>query len=80
MKEKTQFASHTVKEHMVRGAFGIGFLWWAVAIADTHPIASIGLGILMLITFRGCPVCWTIGLFETVYTAYTRLKIQRLIG
>jgi hypothetical protein len=40
-------------------------LWYAVAVAEIHPWASLALGALMLLAFRGCPICWTIGLFET---------------
>ena len=60
------FASHTLVEHVLRGAVGIGALWVAVAIAASHPWSSLALGGLVLLAFRGCPICWTIGLFETV--------------
>ena len=58
------FASQTLVEHILRGAIGIGALWYAVVIAATHPWGSLALGALVLLAFRGCPVCWTIGLFE----------------
>ena len=60
------FASRTLIEHVLRGAVGIGALWLAVTIATTHPWSSLALGALVLLAFRGCPICWTIGLFETV--------------
>jgi hypothetical protein len=60
------FASRTLIEHVLRGVVGIGALWLAVAIAASHPWSSLALGALMLLAFRGCPICWTIGLFETV--------------
>ena len=59
------FASKTLIEHVLRGAVGIGALCYAVAIAEIHTFASLALGALVLVAFRGCPVCWTIGLFET---------------
>jgi hypothetical protein len=59
------FASVTLMEHVLRGAVGIGALWCAVAIAEIHPWASLALGALVPPAFRGCPICWTIGLFET---------------
>jgi hypothetical protein len=59
------FASHTLLEHILRGAVGIGALWFAIAIAAGHPWSSLALGALVLLAFRGCPICWTIGLFET---------------
>ena len=59
------FASNTLVEHILRGATGFGALWVAVAIAASHPWGSLALGGLVLLAFRGCPICWTIGLFET---------------
>jgi hypothetical protein len=59
------FASNTLFEHVLRGAVGIGALWVALAIAVPHPWGSLTLGALVLLAFRGCPICWTIGLFET---------------
>jgi hypothetical protein len=66
------FASDTFVEHVLRGAIGIGALWIAVAIAATHPWGSLALGGLVLLAFRGCPICWTIGLFETARQQWRR--------
>jgi hypothetical protein len=60
------FASNSLAEHIIRGVVGIGTLLYAIKISPTHPLASMGLGIAMLLAFRGCPICWTIGLVETV--------------
>ncbi|MGY2903907.1 hypothetical protein [Bradyrhizobium sp. URHC0002] len=59
------FASNTLLEHSLRGVVGIGTLWYAVTIAATHPLGSLALGVLALLAFRGCPICWAIGLVET---------------
>jgi hypothetical protein len=66
------FASNTLTEHILRGAIGIGALWAAVAIAASHPLSSLALGGLVLLVFRGCPICWTIGLFETARQQWRR--------
>lgn len=68
------FASTSLFEHIVRGAIGICLLWLAIDIAFSHPMVSVALGIVTLILFKGCPVCWTIGLFETLYLKYLRLR------
>jgi hypothetical protein len=70
MKQQSMFASDSLFEHIIRGGIGIALLWWAIAIADTHTLASLGLGVLILLLFRGCPICWTIGLFETLYLKF----------
>ena len=59
------FASDTLLKHGLRGAVGIGALWCAVTTAAIHPWGSLALGVLALLAFRGCPICWTIGLVET---------------
>jgi hypothetical protein len=69
---KGMFASNSLLEHLARGFAGIAALaaaiavaqwsteWWAVSV-------SLGLGAITLTLFRGCPVCWTVGLIETGY-------------
>jgi hypothetical protein len=71
------FASNTLIEHVLRGAIGIGALWMAVAITATHPWGSLALGVLVLLAFRGCPICWTIGLFETARQRWRGRTLDR---
>jgi fatty acid desaturase len=64
------FASRSLPEHLARGVVGFGAFivagtlaamigaWW------TMPIA-LGLVAVALVAFRGCPLCWTFGLFAT---------------
>lgn len=59
------FASATLVEHLLRGAAGIGAIWLAVVFSASLWL-SLGLGVLALLAFRGCPMCWTVGLVETV--------------
>jgi hypothetical protein len=61
------FASTTLARHIARGAIGIGALYYAVAVAASYPWGSLALGIVALAALGGCPICWTIGLFETAY-------------
>ena len=79
MKEKSQFASHSLLEHVLRGLGGTFFLIWAIGIANTSPIGSLILGALMIFVFRGCPMCWLIGLFETVYATVIRYRAKNLM-
>ncbi|MES2415888.1 MAG: hypothetical protein V4614_19000 [Pseudomonadota bacterium] len=68
----TFFASRSVTEHLLRGIAGVGALFWAVSLLAIHPFASIGLALLALVAFRGCPMCWLMGLIETVHRRLTR--------
>ena len=60
------FKTGSVVEPIIRGVLGFGLLgvgllyspvlgWWTLA-----PLAG------ALVSFRGCPLCWTAGLVETV--------------
>ena len=60
--------SKTVLAHILRGVIGFCVLVSAILLArnaDTASLlASVTLAIVALIALRGCPACWTIGLFE----------------
>lgn len=64
-------ASKSLPGHLARGAVGITAVVLAVMLAQgsttlSGTLGSLGLGVVALVAFRGCPMCWTIGLFETV--------------
>ena len=65
--------SKTLTEHLVRGSIGIGSLWWAIQISGQHPALSLAFGIVAIIAFRGCPICWTMGLFGTLTNLFKRI-------
>ena len=64
------FGSTTFLAHILRGVIGFGVFALAILLArnpDTASVyASVTLAIVALIALRGCPVCWIIGLFDTV--------------
>jgi hypothetical protein len=60
------FASASLTVHLVRGAIAALLLTSAVIGEGSHPLASLAAGVAALVALRGCPVCWTIGLFETI--------------
>ena len=65
------FASKTLTEHLARGVVGLGAFAHALMFANTSvlfPIVLIPVGLLAL---RGCPLCWTMGLGETVLAKLT---------
>lgn len=59
------FASRTVAEHLARGALGLGAFAAAMLLAPSHPWA-LALLPLAFVALRGCPMCWTLGLIETL--------------
>jgi len=60
------FATRTLSGHLVRGAVAFALLDVAICQQHAHPGWSVLAGLLTLVAMRGCPVCWTIGLVETI--------------
>jgi hypothetical protein len=68
------FATQTVTGHLLRGALAFALLYFAIGQQHLHPGASLLAGLLALVAMRGCPVCWTIGLAETIRERFARPK------
>jgi hypothetical protein len=60
------FASKSLTEHLLRGALGASALAGAVAFASLGwpAVLLVPLG---LVALRGCPMCWTVGLAQTLW-------------
>jgi hypothetical protein len=63
---RSPFASRTIPGHLARGAAGLLLLVWALGNAAAHPVLAGTAGLSAIVALRGCPMCWTIGLVETV--------------
>ena len=64
------FATQTLTGHVIRGAVAFALLYLAIEQQHLLPVASLLTGLLALVAMRGCPVCWTIGLAETIRQRY----------
>jgi len=60
------FASSTIVAHLMRGGIAAALIAWAVVNQSSHPGFAIAAGVLAVVAMRGCPMCWTIGLIETI--------------
>jgi uncharacterized membrane protein YedE/YeeE len=60
------FGSAFLGAHLVRGAAAAALLVWAIVHQTAHPWLSLGAGVAALVALRGCPMCWTVGLVETL--------------
>lgn len=58
--------SRSVAVHLLRGVIATTLLAWAVVNHATHPALAIGGLAVAVVAMRGCPMCWTVGLFETL--------------
>ena len=64
------FATQTLTGHVIRGAVAFALLTLAIGQQHLHHVATLLAGLLALVAMRGCPVCWTIGLAETIRQRY----------
>jgi hypothetical protein len=60
------FGNRTLLLHVAKGLRGFGALGVALATVNSTIVPSLVLLPLSLYLLRGCPACWTIGLFETI--------------
>ena len=60
------FGSAFLRAHLMRGAAAAALLAWAIVHQTTHPWLSLGAGAAALVALRGCAMCWTVGLVETL--------------
>lgn len=70
------FTSGSASEHVMRGVVGFGALIGAVALVPVVGPMSLMLVPVGLVALRGCPMCWTIGLIQTI----SRGRLQRSCG
>jgi hypothetical protein len=68
--QKSPFASSSLALHLGRGAIGLSLFSVALHLATSAPTFSVLLGIGALAVLRGCPVCWLLGLIETIHSMW----------
>lgn len=75
MESCALFSSRSITEHLIRGALAFG----AVAAAFHYEYLVWPLFIFLPAAFllwRGCPLCWTMGLFQTIKNKFNHTKTQ----
>lgn len=60
------FASKNLFEHIIRGVIGILAFYIASTKQNLVGIGVIPLIAIAFLSFRGCPMCWVTGLFQTI--------------
>lgn len=70
------FASKSLGQHLLRGAIGIGALVTTALWSSSHPWRAIAALPVALLALRGCPMCWMVGLLQTVFA----LRSARFAG
>ena len=59
------FGSKSLFGHLLRGLTGFVAVTWAVMHQSEPVLAVLAIGVAFVL-FRGCPICWTVGLLETI--------------
>ena len=60
------FASRTIAAHLIRGVIAAALIAWALLHQSSDPVIAAAAGVLAVAAMRGCPLCWTLGLLETI--------------
>lgn len=64
--EAGPFASRSVTEHLARRLAALALLALTGEFGGEHEFLALACGIAALVLLRGCPLCWTVGLYETL--------------
>ena len=59
------FGSKPLIGHLLRGLTGFVAVYWAFTHQSEPVLSVLSIGAALLL-FHGCPVCWTVGLMETI--------------
>ena len=70
------FGSAFLGAHLMRGAAAAALLAWAIVHQTAHPWLSLGAGVAALVALCGCPMCWTVGLVETLAQGRRDSKVR----
>lgn len=60
------FKSSSIAAHFARGIAGFGFLYLVLRFGPALGWWTLAPAAAALACLRGCPMCWTVGLIETV--------------
>ena len=60
------FGSTSIAAHLTRGVVAAALIGWAVLDQSSNPAFAVIAIALAIVAMRGCPMCWVLGLVETV--------------
>ncbi|MFC8720666.1 hypothetical protein [Kitasatospora sp. NPDC057198] len=63
---RPDFASASLPRHLLRGAVGFGAVAAGLGLLPVVGVVALLLVPVGLFALRGCPMCWAIGLLQTV--------------
>src|SRR5581483_11570846 len=63
---RSPLASNSITGHLLRGATGLTAAVFAIVLLSRVGPVSLALLPISALAWRGCPTCWTVGLFGTL--------------
>jgi hypothetical protein len=60
------FGNRTIGLHLARGILGVAALYGSLSIMRGSFLPSLILLAAAIFLLKGCPMCWTLGLIETI--------------
>jgi hypothetical protein len=66
------YCSRSVSVHLLRGAAALGLIFTAIFLSSYGLMWSVAAVIGAVLLLRGCPMCWLMGLFETMKRSRSR--------
>ncbi|MFI6847489.1 hypothetical protein ACIBJD_23080 [Kitasatospora sp. NPDC050467] len=66
MTDRPDFSSTSLPRHLARGVVGFGALAGSFALVPVAGPVSLLLLPVGVLALRGCPMCWAVGLAQTV--------------
>ncbi len=60
------YCSQSIAIHLLRGLFALILLAIGIYLSFSYLVIAIACFVGALVLFRGCPMCWVVGLFETI--------------
>ena len=76
-EQRSPLASGSVRAHLFRGAVGLTAAILAIVLAAVVGPVSLVLLVVTAFAWRGCPTCWTVGLFGTFADKHARDDCSR---
>ena len=72
------FGNKTIRVHIVKGLLGFVALYVSLSTMHTTIWPSLVLLPAVLYLLKGCPMCWTMGLIETIVMAVHKRNERKL--
>ena len=64
-RTRTKYCAESVARHLLRGGVGVGLLVWSLQ-EGTQPLLAWLAALGAVLAFKGCPLCWSLALIDTV--------------